>query len=101
MEHNKLVRDNIPEIIEQSGRKPVIRVLEDGEYLQQLHKKLQEEIREFFESGETEELCDIAEVVEAIAAAKGVSKKEFQEMKEEKAKRNGRFERRIFLVRTQ
>lgn len=101
MEHNKLVRDNIPEIIEQSGRKPVIRVLEDGEYLQQLHKKLLEETQEFLESSETEELCDIVEVIEAIAAAKGVSKEKLLAMKEEKAKRNGRFERRVFLIRIQ
>jgi hypothetical protein len=39
-EYNKLVRDNIPEIMVKNGAKPVVRVLTDEEYLKELNKKL-------------------------------------------------------------
>lgn len=101
MEYNKLVRDNIPEIIAATGGRAVIRILEDEEYLTHLYRKLREETQEFLESAEVEELCDIVEVIEAIAAAKGVSSEELHSRREEKAKRNGRFERRILLIQTE
>lgn len=100
MEHQKLVRDRIPEIIEASGRKAEIRILDSDEYREQLYRKLREETEEFLESGETAEICDILEVIEAIAAEKGVSMEALQILKEQKASRNGRFERRILLIRT-
>ena len=34
----KLVRDKIPEIIENSGKEPIIRVLEDTEYKDSYNK---------------------------------------------------------------
>lgn len=101
MEHNKLVRDRIPEIIEAGGRRAETRILTDREYREQLYRKLREETEEFFESGEAEELCDIMEVVEAIAAAKGISKGELQGLKERKAEQNGRFSQKILLIRTE
>ena len=38
--YNKLVRDNIPEIMVSKGCKPVTRILNDEEYLSELNKKL-------------------------------------------------------------
>lgn len=32
MVYNKLVRDKIPDIIRQQGKKPLVRILENGEY---------------------------------------------------------------------
>lgn len=64
--YNKLVRDRIPEIIEQSGKKAVTRIAGDGEYRQYLREKLQEEVGEFMENGNPEELADILEVVFAL-----------------------------------
>lgn len=44
--YNKLVRDNIPSIIENDGCKCVIKILNEKEYKVELYKKLQEETNE-------------------------------------------------------
>jgi len=100
MKHNKLVRDKIPDIITERGDEPVTQVLDAGAYRRELWRKLQEEVGEFGESGKVEELADILEVVYALAAAKGVSKSQLEEMRERKRRERGGFERRIFLVET-
>ena len=46
--YKKLVRDKIPEICKNNGEEPVIRILSDQEYLQELNKKLQEEMKEYY-----------------------------------------------------
>ncbi len=62
-----------------------------------LNEKLCEETAEFLESGDAEELADILEVVDAIASNKGISFEQLIEIKENKAKKNGKFEKRILL----
>lgn len=95
---NKLVRDNIPEIVKSSGRIPVYNIIrEEKMYLQLLKSKLQEEVKEYLESDEIIELCDIVEVVYALLKTHGVSQAEFEEMRNEKAVVNGGFEKRVFL----
>ena len=47
---NKLVRDNIPNIIEQKGDKPDFVILDSYDYYNELKKKLSEELTEFNES---------------------------------------------------
>lgn len=41
--YNKLVRDNIPNIISKNGETPITRVLSDVEYKEELERKLYEE----------------------------------------------------------
>ena len=68
---NKLVRDNIPDIIASNGEEAVIKVLDDDEYKKELYKKLLEETNEVISSkdfNETiEELADVLEILSAIA----------------------------------
>ena len=64
--YNKLVRDKIPEMIGKSGKKAVIYIADDKEYLEKLYEKLLEEIGEFKENPSPEELADILEVCDAI-----------------------------------
>lgn len=99
IQYNKLVRDNIPDICIKNNHTPKYRVLNDAEYKKALCKKLKEETREYLASEETEELADILEVVEALAAAQGVSFDELNRIKDAKAKKNGKFEKRYFLER--
>lgn len=96
--YNKLIRDRIPEIIEEDGNECEIRVLNDEEYLTELDKKLQEELKEYYESGEVEELADIAELLYAIAKHKGVNQQEFDSIRTRKAEKRGGFEKKLFLV---
>lgn len=94
---NKLVRDNIPDICRKNGQVPKISILDEESYGRELKKKLVEEVNEFLESGDTEELADIAEVIDALSEYGGASFEKVIEMKNKKAKTNGKFENRIFL----
>lgn len=95
--YNKLVRDKIPDIIKSNGEKPIIRRLDDSEYIHQLNIKILEEINEYLESGEVEELADLEEVLRAILDYKKISYSEFEEIRKEKVKKRGAFKKRIFL----
>lgn len=99
--YNKLIRDNIPEIIRENGQTAYISTLDDARYLEELRKKLGEEVGEFLESGEIEELADILEVIEALAAAKGSTLDDVMNIKREKARRNGAFNKRLFLEKVE
>ena len=65
--YNKLVRDKIPEEINNmEGRNATFRIMEDEEYSKELNRKLLEECHEFIEENDSEELADVMEVIEAI-----------------------------------
>ena len=71
-EYNKLVRDKIPEIVISKNCKPVTRILSDEEYILELNKKLLEEVNEYLESNNVEELADVEEVILAILNVKNI-----------------------------
>lgn len=61
--YNKLVRDLIPEIIRESGGKPIIKsIIDHDEHVAYLNAKLSEELAEYQESLNLEELADIQEI---------------------------------------
>ena len=62
----KLVRDKIPDIIREKGETPKIRIAEPDELDILLRKKIVEEAKEFLISGDTEELVDIQEAIDAL-----------------------------------
>ena len=95
--YNKLVRDKIPQIINADNRKPVTRILEDEEYLNELNKKLREEVSEYFEDNNVEELADIVEVIYGILNAKNVKIEEFENIRKAKVDKRGAFKEKIFL----
>ena len=84
--YNKLVRDKIPEIIEQDGKKCTMRVLDDEEYLKALDAKLDEELAEYHKDQNVEELADLLEVLYAAAEARGFTRDELETVKKERPK---------------
>ena len=95
--YNKLVRDRIPEIIENSGKTAHTHLLSDEEYIAELDRKLGEEFAEYQADKNIEELADMLEVIYAIAKARGASVEELERVRKEKAEKNGAFEKKIFL----
>lgn len=97
-EHNKLVRDKIPDIIKNQGGLPHVRILNEIEFGIELIRKLHEETKEFDESHEIEELADIFEVVYSIADLYGYKIEEIIDAMVAKREKNGGFRSRIFLT---
>ncbi len=55
----KLVRDKIPQIITDAGKKPITEILDQERYLEELDKKLEEEVAEYQADKSIEEMADV------------------------------------------
>ena len=97
MKYHKLVRDKIPEIIENQGKTCVTEILSQGTYIQMLDEKLNEELTEYQESKSLEELADLLEVMEAVASARGYTWEELIAVRDKKRLNRGGFQKRILL----
>ena len=97
--YHKLVRDKIPEILKEKGLTYRIKVCQnDEEYEHYLKLKLQEEVAEYIASGDISELADIEEVIFAlIKTHDGVDDLDINNVRLEKKKKRGGFERQIIL----
>lgn len=99
--HNKLVRDRITDIIQQSGKTYKARKLKKDEFLDAIYQKFNEEVQEFQvatnKKDQIEELADILELVHAATDVLDISYGELEVIREEKYKKRGGFEKRIFL----
>jgi predicted house-cleaning noncanonical NTP pyrophosphatase (MazG superfamily) len=95
---NKAIRDKIPEIIAESGKKFNLKQLDDESFLAELEKKLIEEVNEYTESKDVEELADLLEVIYRISELRGVSSDELDEIRKEKAEKRGKFDSNLFLI---
>ena len=98
--YNKAIRDKIPEIIKESGKNCNVKKLDNSEFLIQLEKKLAEELAEYQESKNVEELADILEVIYRISELKGVVSDELDKIRQKKAEQRGKFDDNLFLVDT-
>ena len=98
--HNKAIRDKIPEIIEESGSKCNIKTLSDSEFLSKLEEKLNEEVAEYQDSKSPEEMADILEVIYRIAELKRISKEELEKIRVKKRDDRGGFEKNLCLINT-
>lgn len=100
--YNKLVRDNIPQVIEKTNKKFSTRVLPKEEYIAEVKKKLSEELEEYQEAttneAAVEELADILELIHAAAKIHGATIEQLEEVRRAKAEKRGGFEKRIFLI---
>lgn len=97
IKYNKLVRDKIPEIIEKNNKRCEYTILNSEEYLDHLNKKLLEEVNEYLESNDTEEIADILEVIYSILKHKNIDKEEVEKIRVKKKNERGSFDKRIML----
>lgn len=93
----KLIRDNIPELIKESGEVCDYAVVQNDEfYISLLKDKLIEEVNEFLWAEPTiernlEELVDVITVIKALVAALNISEADFETKYKEKLAKNGGF----------
>ena len=100
MQYNKAIRDKIPEIIQKDGHSCNVKTLSDEKFLEHLEKKLSEEVAEYQNDKNPEELADILEVIYRIAQLKGVSKEELEKIRIKKSEERGGFDKNLFLIDT-
>lgn len=100
--YNKLVRDNILEIIKAEGLSYNSRILTPDELLVEVKAKMIEEAHEFMEAIEkkdaVEELADILELIHASLGAYGVGYEELEAIRMQKREKRGGFDRAIYLI---
>ena len=98
----KLVRDRVPERMRERCEEPHYRILNDEEYIEALKTKLLEESIEVQESVSKEELieeiADVFEVLEALAAANKIDLEEVRAMQSSKREKRGGFVERIYCI---
>ncbi len=100
--YNKLVRDNIPEIIRAQGGTPETRILSDVEYKKYLRLKLVEEAGETNAAASRDEMIkelgDVLEVMEALMRDEDILPEEVAELKKKRHAERGGFDKRMYLV---
>lgn len=95
--YDKLVRDLIPQIIEESGKHCEVEQVESKEIKLRLEEKLIEEFNEYLEDNNLEELADMMEVIFGLAHQLGYSDEELLNKRQEKLAQRGGFKEGIVL----
>ncbi|MBD1222142.1 nucleoside triphosphate pyrophosphohydrolase [Virgibacillus halodenitrificans] len=100
--YHKLVRDRIPEIIQSTGKELKTEILNDARYIEELKKKLTEEVTEYQEATSDEEaleeLADVLELMHALAKQHGATIDEVEKIRKDKAEKRGAFNEKIYLI---
>ncbi len=99
--HNKLIRDRIPDIIQAAGRECAIETIEAEEFHQALRAKLVEEAQEASTAASTElvaELADLCEVMDTLMAVYGIDRETVLAEQKRREIERGSFSRRIRLL---
>lgn len=102
-EYNKLIRDNIDEIINNNGKNElaVTKILDEKEYKLELLRKLEEEFKELKEAintGITDNIVEeSADLIEVIRAINNDTLEEVLNKLEDKRNKRGGFAKRKYL----
>lgn len=96
--YNKLIRDKIPEIIASQGKTCHTQILDPDTYQTMLEAKLQEELNEYLESKQLEELADLLEVIHALIDTTGYTWAQLEAIRQEKHAQRGGFEKKLLLT---
>lgn len=97
IEYHKLVRDKIPDIIKASGKVCKTEILSDEDYLKMVDAKLDEELAEYHQDQNLEELADLLEVLLAATEARGYTVADLELMRKKKAAERGGFAKKLLL----
>lgn len=97
VEYNKLIRDNIPDIIAKAGNEPYYHTATAEEYRQKLLEKLTEELNEFKEMFSQHEVADLLEIIYAIVDEYGFNKDEIEKLRLERKQKRGAFAKKLIL----
>ncbi len=97
IKYDKLIRDKIPEIIEESGKKCTVEIMDNDTYIKYLDAKLNEELAEYQADKSLEELADLLEVMYSVVIARGYSVEKLEKVRKEKADKRGGFKKRLLL----
>ena len=95
--YDKLVRDKIPEIIMADGKECEFEIVPKEERVELLEKKLMEEVNEYLQDKNLEELADIMEVLFGLADNLGYREEDLMKKREEKKEERGGFKEGIVL----
>lgn len=98
VKYDKIIRDNIPDIIHKAGKECTIKNVSENEKTRYLLKKAHEEIDELSESKKSEEMADVLEVLDAIIDSLHLDRDEIEKIKVTKKEKNGGFEKGIVLL---
>ena len=94
----KLVRDRIPDIIQQQGRQCTVRQPESEDELRLLLKaKMLEELDELWDNPSAEEAADIMEVLRTTCKYFNINWRQVMTARMEKNERRGGFDQRLVL----
>lgn len=100
--YNKLIRDGILTIIEANGLSYNARTLHSSEHLNEIKKKLYEEVKEFDETTNdtdaVEELADILELIHAALKIQGKAFDELESVRVKKKEKRGGFDQGLYLI---
>jgi len=103
-DYNKLVRDRIPEIIQNSGKRFSVEIMTEPEYRQALLEKLVEEAMEARQASAEEfvtEIADLQEVIAAILNVWQISPELVWQVQCKRQVERGGFEQRLKLLWTE
>jgi len=100
--HNKLVRDKVPQIIRENQQIPTVRKLDDEDFVNELLRKLEEEIQEVIGARNDKEelmreISDVYEVIDTIIGLYKLDKSLILELQKKKKQERGGFKERIYL----
>lgn len=96
-EYDKLVRDLIPAVIREDGKKCDIEIASKKDRPALLEAKLMEEVNEYLQDKNLEELADVMEVLFGLAHNLGYSEEDLINKRNEKLKARGGFKEGIVL----
>lgn len=95
--YEKIVRDKIPELIQEAGKQAVVLSKSKEEIILGLGRKLLEEANEYNADPSLEELADVLEVIHGILYHRGIAWDELEAARLTKCSVRGGFEKGLFL----